>query len=151
VEITEPVKHRLGLFLLFFLAACASVQVLPTPTLPPLSATIIPVTLTPTDTPIPTATQTTEQAIYPYTIDGLRKHKFQSGKIVIQKTLLEAEYFTRYRIEYPSDGLTITGVLQVPTSGEPPYPVIVMNHGFFSRTVYNSGDGIIRLSQLGRF
>jgi dipeptidyl aminopeptidase/acylaminoacyl peptidase len=147
VEITEPVKHRLGLFLLFFLAACASVQVLPTPTLPPLSATIIPVTLTPTHTPIPTATQTTEQAVYPYTIDGLRKHKFQSGKIVIQKTLLEAEYFTRYRIEYPSDGLTITGVLQVPTSGEPPYPVIVMNHGFFSRTVYNSGDGTDRAAE----
>jgi dipeptidyl aminopeptidase/acylaminoacyl peptidase len=147
VEITEPVKHCIGLFFLFFLAACAPVPVAPTATLPPPSATIIPLTLTPTHTPIPTATQTTEQAIYPYTIEGLRKHKFQSGKIVIQKTLLEAEYFTRYRIEYPSDGLTITGILQIPTSGEPPYPVIVMNHGFFSRTVYNSGDGTDRAAE----
>jgi dipeptidyl aminopeptidase/acylaminoacyl peptidase len=140
-------KLHILLFLFIFLTACAPVQVVPTATLPPPSAMIIPVTLTPTHTPIPTATRTTEQAIYPYTIDGLREHKFQSGKIVIQKKLLEAEYFTRYRIEYPSDGLTITGILQVPTSGEPPYPVIVMNHGFFSRTVYSSGDGTDRAAE----
>jgi dipeptidyl aminopeptidase/acylaminoacyl peptidase len=88
-----------------------------------------------------------EQALYPYTIEGLRKHKFQSGKITIRKTLLENEFFTRYLIEYPSDGLTITGILQVPTVGEPPYPVIVMNHGFFSRTVYASGDGTDRAAE----
>jgi dipeptidyl aminopeptidase/acylaminoacyl peptidase len=88
-----------------------------------------------------------EQALYPYTIEGLRKHKFQSGKITIRETLLETEFFTRYLIEYPSDGLTITGILQVPTVGEPPYPVIVMNHGFFSRTVYASGDGTDRAAE----
>jgi dipeptidyl aminopeptidase/acylaminoacyl peptidase len=106
--------------------------------------TIIPAALTPTRTPIPTATLTTGQAIYPYTIAGLREHDFQSGKIVIRRKLLEAEDFTRYLIEYPSDGLTITGIMQIPARGEPPYPVIVLNHGFFSRTVYNSGDGTDR-------
>lgn len=147
MESAESVKQRICLFLLIFLAACAPASVLPTVTLPPPNVTIIPATLTPTVTPIPTATRTTEQAIQPYTIEGLRKHKFQSGKIVIRKTLLETENFTRYLIEYPSDGLAITGILQVPTSGEPPYPVIVMNHGFFSRTVYNSGDGTDRAAE----
>ena len=104
-------------------------------------------TPTPTVTPPPTPTQTMEQALYPYTIEGLRKHKFQSGKITIRETLLETDDFTRYLIEYPSDGLTITGILQVPTSGEPPYPVIVMNHGFFSRTIYSSGDGTDRAAE----
>ena len=117
---------------------------MPTATLPPPNVSIILATPTPTRTPIPTATRTIEQEVYPYTIEGLRKHKFQSGKIIISEKLLETDNFTRYRIEYPSDGLTITGILQVPISGKPPYPVIVMNHGFFSRTVYNSGDGTDR-------
>ena len=137
-------NQRIWLCLFILLSACTPAPVAPLATLPPPNVTIIPATWTPTITPSPTATRTTEQAIYPYTIEGLRKHKFQSGKITIRKKLLEADDFIRYLIEYPSDGLTITGILQVPTKGEPPYPVIVMNHGFFSRTVYNSGDGTDR-------
>ena len=138
-------RQRLALFLLIFLAACSSVPVAsPVST---LSVVIVPDTPTPSVTPSPTSTRTPEQALYPYTIEGLRKHKFQSGKITIRETLLESDYFTRYLIEYPSDGLTITGILQVPMVGEPPYPVIVMNHGFFSRTIYASGDGTDRAAE----
>ncbi len=138
-------KQRLALFLLIFLSACSSAPAAkPTST---LSVVIVPDTPTPLVTPSPTATRTPEQALYPYTIEGLRKHKFQSGDITIRETLLETEDFTRYLIEYPSDGLTITGILQVPTIGDPPYPVIVMNHGFFSRTVYASGDGTDRAAE----
>jgi uncharacterized protein len=138
-------KQRLVLFLLIFLAACSSAPFAP-PT-STLSVVIVPDTPMPTITPSPTATRTPEQALYPYTIEGLRKHKFQSGKITIRETLLESTDFTRYMIEYPSDGLIITGILQVPTIGEPPYPVIVMNHGFFSRTIYSSGDGTDRAAE----
>jgi dipeptidyl aminopeptidase/acylaminoacyl peptidase len=138
-------KRRISLFLFIFLAACSSMPAA-TPTAT-LSVVIVPDTPTPTVTPPPTATHTTEQALYPYTIEGLRKHKFRSGKITVRETLLETDVFTRYLIEYPSDGLTITGILQVPKIGKPPYPVIVMNHGFFSRTVYFSGDGTDRASE----
>ncbi len=132
---------------LMLLSACAAGAAVPSQTLPPPNVTIIPATFTPTVTPSPTATRTTKDAIYPFTIEGLRKHDFQSGGITIKETLLETEIFTRYLIEYPSDGLTITGVMQVPTTGEPPYPVIVMNHGFFSRYVYQSGDGTDRAAE----
>ncbi len=147
-------KRCIILLFFIFLAACSSLPSLPTASLPPPNVTIIPATIIPTftsiptATPIPTATLTTEKAIYPYTIDGLRKHKFQSGKVIIRKNLLETENFTRYLIEYPSDGLIITGIMQIPKNGEPPYPVIVMNHGFFSRSVYNSGDGTDRAAEL---
>ena len=140
-------KYYLDMFLIFCISACVPAPVVPTAILPSPAVTVISATLTPTLTPIPTATRTTVQAIYPYTIEGLRKHEFQSGKVTIGEKLLESEYFTRYQIEYPSDSLTITGILQVPTSGEAPYPVIVMNHGFFSRTVYNSGDGTDRAAE----
>ena len=138
-------KNKLrSVFVILFLSACQASAATATPT---PSATIIPSTSTPTNTPLPTATKTTEQAIQPYTIEGLRNHEFENGPITIIETLLETENFTRYLIKYPSDGITITGILQIPTVGEPPYPVIVMNHGFFSRYIYNSGDGTDRAAE----
>lgn len=140
--------HRAALLIsaALLFTACSSNPV-PPATLPPPIVTIIPATRTPTATPLPTATRTTAQAILPYTIEGLRVHEFQSGKIIVRETLLETDLFTRYLIQYPSDGLKITGILQVPKDGAPPFPVIVMNHGFFSRYVYSSGDGTDRAAE----
>jgi len=57
----------------------------------------------------------------------------------------ENEFYTSYLIDYPSDGLTITGVMQIP-AGDGPFPVIIMNHGFYVRSIYNTGDGTDRAS-----
>lgn len=127
------------------ISACSTTPA--APVMPELIITIVPPTSTPTNTPQPTATLTTEQAIQPYTIDGLREREYESGTITRGEPVLETENFTRYLITYPSDGLTITGVLQIPKTGEAPYPVIVMNHGFFSRYIYNSGDGTDRAAE----
>ena len=132
---------------LFLLTACQPSQPLPTQTLPPphvVIETITPVPL-PTDTPLPSPTPTIEEVIHPYTIEGLRQHEYQSGEIRILETLTETDKYTAYLIDYPSDGLTITGVMQIP-KGEGPFPVIVMNHGFYARSVYSSGDGTDRSS-----
>jgi uncharacterized protein len=141
--------HRTAsLVFIVFIAAC---QPSP-PSLPskqtPTQAVIE--TLTPSAVPTITLTAsptpTIEELIFPYTIRGLRQHNFQSGKIHIRSTLDdENQFYTSYLIDYPSDGLTITGVMQIPV-GEGPFPVIVMNHGFFGRSVYRSGDGTDRAS-----
>jgi dipeptidyl aminopeptidase/acylaminoacyl peptidase len=55
--------------------------------------------------------------------------------------------FTRYAITYLSDGLRITGTLQIPVHETPPFPVIVMDHGYFNRTEYHSGDGTDRAAE----
>ncbi len=133
----------------FGLTACLPSQVdrkqavpaLPTPQL--LIVTSVPSTLTPS----PTATPTTAGWIYPYTIAGLREHEYQGGKVRVGEQLKETDIYTSYEITYPSDGLTITGVLQIPKAGVEPFPVIVMNHGFFNRGVYNSGDGTDRAAE----
>jgi dipeptidyl aminopeptidase/acylaminoacyl peptidase len=78
--------------------------------------------------------------MYPYTISGLRERTYPGGQIQILQTLSQNEKYTRYLISYPSEGLTITGILQIPV-GEGKFPVIVMNHGFYPRGEYNSGDG----------
>ena len=96
---------------------------------------------------VPSPTPTVAQLIYPYTIDGLRHHNYQSGNISIVSTLAKTDIYTGYLINYPSDGLTISGILQVPSSGHPPYPVIVMDHGYFNREEYTSGDGTDRAAE----
>src|SRR5690349_14170124 len=113
------------LILMCVFSACAGATP-DTPMLPPPVVTIIRATLTPSITPTPTATQTMNQALLPFTIDGLRKHDFESGTLILGEALLETDDFIRYPITYPSDGLTITGILQIPKTGTPPYPVIVM-------------------------
>jgi uncharacterized protein len=139
---------RICLMAALLLFACqATTSPPPVPTLPPpfvLIETVTPAPI-PTLTAVPTSIPTTEELIFPYTIEGLRQHEFQSGEVQILETLDENESYTSYLIEYPRDGLTITGVMQVPV-GEGPFPVIVMNHGFYARSVYSSGDGTDRAS-----
>ena len=137
----------IALVLIVVLSACLPAQgTAATPALPTPQMTLVtsvPPTLTPSPTPVPT----TEEWIHPYTIEGLREHKYQSGKIKIGDMLNATDVYTSYLISYPSDGLTITGVMQIPKVGKEPFPVIVMNHGFFSRVVYASGDGTDRAAE----
>ena len=135
-------KRILLLLTLVFITGCqqAGNKVLPSPAVvPSITSTLPPApTLTPSPTP------TVAQLMYPYTINGLRHHQFQSGKIIITSTLETTDVYTRYLISYPSDGLTITGMMQIPVSGHPPFPVIIMNHGYFDREGYVPGDGTYR-------
>jgi dipeptidyl aminopeptidase/acylaminoacyl peptidase len=141
-------KQRLCLFFLFVLTACQSTPVSPTSTLPAPHVVIETVTPSPvpTQTFTPSPTPSAEELIFPYTIEGFRQREYQSGEIHIRETLTETDQYTSYLIDYPSDGLTITGVMLIP-AGEGPFPVIVMNHGFYARTIYNSGDGTDRAAE----
>ena len=141
-------KQCLSLFIFILLAACQPSPAVSTQILPPPQVVIETITPSPipTGTFTPAPTQTTEELIFPYTVEGLRQHDYQSGEIHIRETLDENDYYTSYLIDYPSDGLTITGVMLIP-AGDGPFPVIIMNHGFFARSVYNSGDGTDRSSE----
>lgn len=99
--------------------------------------------------PVAPATPTPSVAalIQPYTLDGLRQHQFESGRIRIIKELDKTDVFTRYAMSYGSDGLNINGIMQIPAQGHAPFPVIIMNHGFFDRREYTSGDGTDRAAE----
>jgi dipeptidyl aminopeptidase/acylaminoacyl peptidase len=73
-----------------------------------------------------------------YTIDGLRTRQYPGGVIRTRSVITATEVYTRYYIDYPSDGLTITGIMQVP-KGKGPFPVIVLGHGYIPRDEYWSG------------
>ncbi len=95
----------------------------PGPTQPP------PATQTPTPTPHP---------LFTFTIPGLRARTFEGGPIRVRSVLDQNEAFTLNYIEYPSDGLAITGLMHLP-AGEGPFPVLILLHGYFDRDNYFTG------------
>ncbi len=141
--INEPMRKFFYLIVLI-LAACQPADAVSSSPFPVPSATTTP---TPASTFTPSPTPTVAELIAPYTIDGLQHHQFQSGKITITSTVETTDTYTRYLISYPSDSLTITGVMQIPVNGHPPYPVIIMNHGYFDREGYVPGDGTYRAAE----
>lgn len=144
-------RRLVCLLFLWTLTACASTPDLapaaparPVSTPRPRTAAPVPSSV---PSPVPTPTLTYRQAIFPYTVEGLRQRGYQSGSVTVVGLIEETKDFASYLIEYPSDGLNIRGVMQIPTRGEPPWPVIVMNHGWFSRSVFRSGDGTARAAE----
>lgn len=93
----------------------------------------------------------------PLFIESLRQHRDDPPPIIeIMAPLVETDRFTRYQIAYTSDGLRITGVMNVPRdegSGSADtgpssaqgvaqrFPVVLLNHGYYSPASYTPGTG----------
>ncbi len=149
-----------GLFIALVFLACCETAVTPTANAPALSilptnaatqkpgvaiTVVMTVTSTPTSpaaitvTPQPLPTST-PHPMAAYTIAGLRQRDYPGGTIEVDSWMADEAYFDKYAITYPSDGLTISGILQIP-KGEGPFPVIILNHGYHERATYFSGAG----------
>src|SRR5512133_632404 len=120
------------------LAGCSGLVPAPTPTTIPLPSS------TPTLTPTPAPTLTPSPSPTPdpyakYTIEGMRSRTYGGGEIQVLEKSEENSVFTRYMIQYPSDGLTIAGFMDVP-KGDGPFPVIIALHGYVSPSIYATLD-----------
>lgn len=73
-------------------------------------------------------------------IENLRRREFKGGDIKIEENLSQNNSYTSYLISYPSDSLKIYGMMNVPT-GNGPFPVIILNHGYYNQSSFTSGDG----------
>ncbi len=76
-------------------------------------------------------------------IDSLRARHYGGGQIKITRVASIEDSFRRVIFEYPSDGLRITGMMHIP-NGAGPFPVVILDHGYFKPAEYKSGDGTIR-------
>ena len=152
---TTTLEKFLSLFLLAILiSGCGRPPVtgpagpmadLPAPAVNVITPTATPsATSSPTSLPSPTPLR---NSIFPYTIAGLRERDYPAGEIRVGARLLVTDSFARYPIAYDSDGLTITGILQVPP-GAGPFPVIILNHGYYNRAEYRSGDDTDRVAEI---
>ncbi|GAB4422100.1 MAG: alpha/beta fold hydrolase [Anaerolineales bacterium] len=133
---TQYAMKKIFLTLILTLAACAPQTPAAPTALPTLTATpFSPPANAQTESPL-TATPTVSAADTPYwayTIEYLRSrpypHPDDDGQIEITATHAELDAFRRVLIRYPSDGLSITGFMNIP-NGEGPFPVVIMLHGY---------------------
>jgi dienelactone hydrolase len=122
----------------------------PTPTYPPTwtptaTGTATPTRL-PTSTPLPTNTPTATATPYPlrgYTILGMRGRPYAGSRIELQGTYGRSVEFTSHLFFYRSDGLRISGLMNVP-QGEGPFPVVILCHGYVHPDKYATGNGTWR-------
>ena len=118
--------------------------------LPPaqIAASTIASTATPTTTPIaapttaaaPLPTVIPSPTADPYlslSVEALAARKYGGGELIIVNTLERNEKFARYLISYPSDGLSITGFMNVPNEGKR-FPVAIVLHGYIPPAEYET-------------
>lgn len=121
----------------------------PAPTSTPTSTLTATATRTPTRTatPTPTATPTIHPELVGVTIEGLRERDYPGGQIRITNTITVTDAYTRTYITFPSDGLTISGLMHVPF-GQGPFPVIILNHGYIPPSQYVTGSDTYRAADI---
>ena len=76
-------------------------------------------------------------------IETLRARPFGGSPIKITRVVSTDTTFQRVLFEYTSDGLRITGMMNIP-QGIGPFPVIILDHGYFKPSEYKTGDGTIK-------
>ncbi len=111
-------------------------------------------TATPTLTPTMTGTPTPTPIRYPLSvdasalsIDALRARPYGGTGVKIVRTTLTTEAYRQVLIEYSSDGLRISGTMNIPR-GIGPFPVVILDHGYFKPAEYKTGDGTSRAADL---
>lgn len=67
----------------------------------------------------------------------------QGTGLTLVQTLSSNASYTRYQIEYFSNTVKVSGIMNIP-QGEGPFPLIVLNHGYIDPAVYTLGRGLKR-------
>jgi dipeptidyl aminopeptidase/acylaminoacyl peptidase len=93
----------------------------------------------PTTTPSPEATKSP----HPISVQALINKKYDGRDLKVGRLLADNGAYKRYIITYRGDGLTISGVMNVP-DGKGPFPVLVLNHGYIDPDTYFPGQGMPR-------
>ena len=88
-------------------------------------------------TPIPLRTPT--PAPSHFSLEALAARDYGAGEFTVEYTWHERPDFTRYKIVYDSDNLTIHGFVNIPL-GEGPFPVIIALHGYIPASEYETLD-----------
>jgi dipeptidyl aminopeptidase/acylaminoacyl peptidase len=82
-------------------------------------------------------------AEHPDSIPKMAEKNYSGSDLKLGKILEDNADYTRYFITYKSEGLTISGILNIP-KGQGPFPLIIMNHGYIDPEIYTNGRGLKR-------
>lgn len=76
-------------------------------------------------------------------IDSLAGMRLEGKNLRLVDVLDDNAAYVRHEIRYSSNGLTISGIMNIP-KGEGPFPLLVLNHGYIDPKVYTIGRGLKR-------
>ena len=94
--------------------------------------------LGPSATPTPKPTKTPKPN--PISVQALINKKYDGRDLKVRRLVADYGAYKRYIITYRGDGLTISGVMNVP-DGKGPFPVLVLNHGYIDPDTLFSWPG----------
>lgn len=93
-------------------------------------------------TPTPQSAPTpTPEPPHPVSLPALMGGGFDGHDLRLGQVLAANDAYTKYAVNYRGSGLSVSGVLYVPT-GAGPFPGVVLNHGYIDPAVYVSGQGL---------
>lgn len=69
--------------------------------------------------------------------------RLEGTGLTLGDILDENTAYTRFAITYLSNGLTISGIMNIP-KGKGQYPLVILNHGYIAPSVYTRGRGLKR-------
>jgi dipeptidyl aminopeptidase/acylaminoacyl peptidase len=78
-------------------------------------------------------------ALPAYAIESLRARSYAGGRLVLGGRVGGTAQYTAYRVTWPSQGGTMTGVADIPR-GAGPFPVAVVDHGYIPAGLYRVGQ-----------
>ncbi|MDQ1050317.1 S9 family peptidase [Streptomyces sp. V4I2] len=99
-------------------------------------------TRSPSVSPSPTRTP-----VNPVSIPGLIQREHKGSGLRLGTVLARTDAYTSYQVTYEANGLTISGLMNIPT-GEGPFPALVLAHGYIDPAVYTTGRGLAREQDL---
>ncbi|MCE3277655.1 MAG: peptidase prolyl oligopeptidase active site protein [Propionibacteriaceae bacterium] len=76
---------------------------------------------------------------HPVSMQALINKKYDGRDLKVGRLLADNGAYKRYIITYRGDGLTVSGVMNVP-DGKGPFPVLVLNHGYIDPDTYFPGQ-----------
>jgi dipeptidyl aminopeptidase/acylaminoacyl peptidase len=73
----------------------------------------------------------------------LWSQQFVGENLKLNRKVTSNSDYTRWEVSYRSNGLKITGVMNIP-NGKGPFPVAILAHGYIDPDIYVTGQGMIR-------
>lgn len=84
-----------------------------------------------------------EQVPSELSIDHLSRMRLEGTDLTLEKILIDNAAYVQHAISYRSNGLKISGILNIP-KGEGPFPLLIFNHGYIAPSAYTRGRGLRR-------
>jgi dipeptidyl aminopeptidase/acylaminoacyl peptidase len=95
------------------------------------------------DGPTETSADEVPPAASRVSIPGLIARDYDGRGLRLGRVLARTSDYVRHAASYRSDGLRISGVMNVPR-GNGPFPVLVLLHGYIDPASYVTGQGLMR-------